>query len=138
MRDAQVVQLLKKHMGEMQEWYGEKLADQKKSIADTHNLAVHTNLRLDALMDCLENRPRWRLWGLPTPFAMKLTSMEIEARYHVLVAEFVEKLRKRDEDKSRKTRSALVSAGVGEDGSALAVPDLQIAKPDPEAVNTIG
>ena len=111
MRDGQVVKLLTDKMGEMQEWYGEKLSDQKKSIADTHNLAVHTNLRLDALMDCLENRPRWRLWGVPTPFTMKLTNMEVEARYHVLVAEFVEKLRKRDE---KKQKPAIVGADVQE------------------------
>ena len=96
MREGQVVELIRSQMFALQGWCNHRISEQKSTMAGTHTLAANAHLRLHALIDCLIDRPRYKLWGVRLPVKRALTAMEIEVRYQVLRDKLVAQIRARD------------------------------------------
>ena len=85
MRDGQLIQLLKEQATGVQEWMTGRLADHRKTTDRTHTISVETHLRLQALTECLLERPRLEVWGIKLPIKLALTADEVEMRYKALI-----------------------------------------------------
>ncbi len=131
MRDGQVVELIRQQLANMQAWCTERfsgLRDEdvrlKDSLADAHNLAVHTNLRVQAVVQCIANPERYFIRGWRVPLLWKsLTPDYVEGAYQRLLSDLMRDLRAREEKKQAEAKESRPAENTGTERTEARQPE---------------